>query len=129
MRLFFAIIVVAAIGYLGWVFYRESSGAQLSVLAGKEAPPLPITASTAQHPATPAPASARGQLAPPGVFYATERVVVQNATGVKALNPGEEVKLMYRYRNGSMLVTNGRDEFVVKPSSLTKDRPTAPRQP
>ena len=23
MRLFFAIIVVAAIGYLGWVFYRQ----------------------------------------------------------------------------------------------------------
>ncbi len=116
MRLFFSAIVLAAAGYLGWVFFHESRDTPPSSFAEKEAPPGSVTTA-----ARPAPATL--QIAPPGVFYATERVAVQTATGVKALHRGEEVKLMYRNKDGTMLVTNGRDEFVVKPSSLTKNRP------
>ena len=73
------------------------------------------------------PRAASPQTAAPGVFYAVERVSVKTATGVKALHPGEEVRLMYRYKDGSMLVTTGHDEFVLKPSALTKDRELAAR--
>ena len=139
MRAFFVAIVVVAIGYLGWVFYKESRNSAPPALATaaatppQETPPViaPEPASARQTPnipprtlTAPKPSS---QAAPPGVFYAVERVTVQTATGVKALHPGEEVRLMYRYKDGSLLVTTGHDEFVLKPSALTKDRELAHR--
>lgn len=128
MRLFFIAIILAAIGYLGWVFFHDSRTTPPPVVEGKELPPTQLAPPAVPHTAPPpaaAPIVTNPNAGRPGVFFARERVTRQNATGIKALNPGEEVKLMYRYKDGSMLVTNGQDEFVVKPSSMTKDRPLA----
>lgn len=115
-------IVVVAGAYLGWVIFRESRSPVTPPGETVEIPSISAEPSTVQR-AAPRVASAQGpRFAPPGVFYARERVSVESPTGVKALIPGEEVKLMYRYKDGKMLVTNGRDEFVVKPSALTQDR-------
>lgn len=81
----------------------------------------PQTPPTPQTPTSPPAESVR-----PGVFYVLERVSVQTPTGVKALNPGEEVRLMYRNKNGTVLVTDGRDEFTVRTKSLTQDPQQVP---
>ena len=128
MRLFFLAIILAAVGSLGWVFLHDARATPPPVVEGKELPPTPLAPPAAPRPGLPsaaAPVVSNPNAARPGVFFARERVTRQNATGIKALNPGEEVKLMYRYKDGSMLVTNGHDEFVVKPSAVTKDRPPA----
>lgn len=71
--------------------------------------------------------SAAPKIAPPGIYFLTERVVTQTESGVQALNPGDEVRLMYRHKDGTMLVTDGRYEFRVKPSSVSRVRAqTAP---
>lgn len=123
MRALFVAVVVVAVGYLGWVIFRETAHSTTALPVSKnEATPAPV-ATTLVAQTAPAPSeTTTTQVAPPGVFYAIERVSVQTETGVKALTPGEEVRLMYRYKNGTMLVTNGRDEFVVKASALTKNR-------
>lgn len=131
MRPFFVAIIVVAIGYLGWIFYHESRNPALPSFVKKEAAPAPtaapLVAPTAadRRPASPRPVAPSPPAARPGVFYALERITRQTEAGVKALNPGEEVRLMYRNKDGTMLVTNGRDEFVVKPSVLTLDREQA----
>ena len=62
------------------------------------------------------------QIAPPGVYYVLERVKVETKTGVKALRPGEAVRLVYRNNDGTILVTTGREEFLVKETAMTRDR-------
>ena len=126
MRPFFVAIVVVAIGYLGWMFYRESRTPTPPLLVNKDVTPAPTVAPITprdadRRPASPLPVAATPPGARPGVFYAIERITRQTETGVKALNAGEEVRLMYRNKDGTMLVTNGRDEFVVKPSALSRD--------
>lgn len=135
MRAFFVAIVVVAIGYLGWVFFHGSRDSTLPALPKLEATSIPADgpATVRRSEVAPVisasrqPASAASSMSRPGVFYAVERVSRQTETGVKALHPGEEVRLMYRYKDGSMLVTNGHDEFVVKPATVTKDRELALR--
>lgn len=122
MRALFVLLVIVALSYLGWVIFREASNPEEpSLPLGKAAEAKPASVAANATPSAPVVAAA-ADLAPPGVFYTIERVSVETATGVKALIPGEEVKLMYRYKDGRMLVTNGSDEFVVNASALTQDR-------
>jgi hypothetical protein len=132
MKPVFLFALLALAGYFGWQLFHEFRDRMQPVPDQTEAAnaiPIPATAPSspaAKPPQTTAPPSS---LAPPGVYYAGERISIKNETGVKALHPGEEVKLMYRYKDGSMLVTNGRHEFVVKAAALTKDREQAARAP
>jgi hypothetical protein len=127
MRAIFVAIVVVAVGYLAWTFYQEAhhSPEPAAPIRSAISPP-PIAPSAKFRGSVPTPLAIPTQLAPPGVYYTVERVSVQTSTGVKALNPGAEVRLMYRAKNGTMRVTDGKDEFVVKPSTLTKDRGQIP---
>jgi hypothetical protein len=61
------------------------------------------------------------QLAPPGIFYMTERVSVETRSGVQAVVPGDQVKLLQRLPNGRMRVTIGTADFEIKESQATND--------
>jgi hypothetical protein len=61
------------------------------------------------------------KLAPPGVFYMLDRVSIENASGVHAINPGEPVNLLQRMKNGRMKVTQGPYDFEVKETQVTND--------
>jgi len=128
MRALFVLIVLGGIAYLGWVFRQELSDKVSQIIPHTTSAPEPSAPPPPDDRAPARPPLANTQeLAPPGTYYVTERIVTQTEAGVKALNPGEEVKLMYRHKDGTMLVTNGREEFVVKPSALTRDRAQAAR--
>ena len=126
------LLLVAALGYGAYNYRREivqRVPALAPLVPAEESSSDEVAGSVTPTPAPPAPVSPAEtpQLAPPGIFYAKERVVVQGDSGIKALRPGEEVRLMYRHKDGRMLVTNGRYEFTVAPASLTRDRAEALR--
>jgi hypothetical protein len=114
MRTLFVVLLAAALGALAWIF-RAELAPHFQKVAGSPAPPT-----VAPEPPSSAPVT-------PGVFFAKERIVSETPHGVKALRPGEEVRIMYRHRDGRMLVTNGHDEFTVPPSAVTRDRTEAAR--
>jgi len=58
---------------------------------------------------------------PPGQFVMTERVSTETRDGVTAVVRGELVKLLERRRDGSLKVTNGKADFIVKPHQVTQD--------
>ncbi len=122
MRAIFVGIVVLAVAYLGWVLFRDSRSEGAAPGETTDTPAALAEPSSTPRAAPPVASAPGPRFAPPGVFYARERVSVETTTGVKALIPGEEVKLMYRYKDGKMRVTDGQSEFVVKPSALTQDR-------
>lgn len=59
--------------------------------------------------------------APPGTFYMLVRAKVTSSTGVKAVNPGEQVKLLERLSNKRLRVTADGADFVVTQSQVTED--------
>ncbi len=61
------------------------------------------------------------QFAPPGVFYVLERSSVETKTGIQAIVPGDQVKLMQRLPGGRMRVTIGTADFEVKETQVTND--------
>lgn len=61
------------------------------------------------------------KLAKPGVFYMLERVSAVTDTGVKAVNPGEEVLLLQRLPNKRMKVAIQTATFEVKETQVTND--------
>jgi hypothetical protein len=125
MRLLFTLIVLAAIGYLGYNYYMDqqaapgtSATAAVATGRGGSAPDAePVFQSR-----IPAAAGAPGekQLAPPGVFYMLERVSVETPTGVRAVVPGDQVKLLARKKD-RLKLTDGSIDFEVPPSKVTND--------
>jgi hypothetical protein len=127
MRTLFIIIVVVALGYLGWVFREELTG-KIEMVSGSGATPAP--AAVAQESAAPAatgePAAGAAtpiprQMAPAGSLYVKERVSVETSNGIKALNAGELVKVMYRNKDGTARVTTDKADVTIKESFLTAD--------
>jgi len=127
MRLLFIIVIVGALGYLGWVYREELSG-KIEAVTGSESTPAP-TATAAPEPAAPptgeppAPAATPfpKEMAPAGSFYVKERVSVEVPDGIKALNAGELVKMVYRNKDGTARVTTGKTDVTIKESMLTSD--------
>lgn len=126
MRILFIIIVVGALGYLGWVFRDELTGkiqagtaSEGTLPAAEVAPAAPPA--VGEPPAAPDAPPLPKEMAPAGSFYVKQRVSVEMPTGVKALNAGELVKVMYRNKDGTARVTTGKDELIVKESLLTTD--------
>lgn len=129
MRTLFIVIVVVAIGYLGWTFREELTG-KIQEITNPNAKPAETAEATpppvepvADLPPTPATLPMPTELAPPGSFYVKERVTVVTDTGVKALRKGELVRLMYRNKDGTVRVTANaaKAEMTIKESFLTND--------
>lgn len=125
MRILFIIIIVGALGYLGWV-YREELTGKIEV-TGSEATPAPAVVTSepaippAGEPEAPAATPFPNQKAPAGSFYVKERVSVEVPEGIKALNAGELVKMVYRNNDGTARVTTGKTDVIIKQSLLTTD--------
>lgn len=128
------LIAVAAAGYFGYTYYTDNKleiDQRLGAILQKEEQAVPSAEqSESAAPATPSfeskiasPEAAAGekQFAPPGIFYVVDRVSVMTNNGVKALSPGEQVKLMQRIGKDRMKVTTGEEDFEVKTSQVTND--------
>src|SRR5687767_12877249 len=135
MRTLFILIVIGALGYLGYIYQDDIKDRfQKITQKGEDSPEsdetskIPGPGGDLPPGAMPPPATpAEKRTAPPGVYYVTKRVSVQSANGVKALSPGEMVKLVYRNKDGTSKVTTGKDDFIVKDTQLTNDVATAER--
>jgi len=88
-----------------------------------------IDAVTGRHPAPEGPGPhdpARqlprtGRVAAPGFLYMLERVSRTTDSGVVAVIPGEEVRIMQRKSKGRLRITTGRYDFDVQESQVTHD--------
>ncbi len=142
MRLLLFILVLGGLGYVAYLkvpAFTQQVDTVLARFQGTEpATPADETA-TGSSPApmatkppvagpTPfaskigaAAAPGEKQLAAPGVFYVVERTSVATDSGVRALNPGEEVRLLQRLPNGKMKVRMSDMEFEVKETQVTND--------
>lgn len=153
MRTLFIAIVVAAIGYLAFVSRDELQKAfrHAPALAGNVASPalaarevpsavqVPEAAPVAEftpEPSAPVIAEAsttppppRIRIAPPGIYFLATRVSVTTDSGVIAILPGEEVKLMYRNKDGTVRVQWGKQDVIVPETQLSKKLDLATGQP
>ncbi|MDB6149555.1 MAG: hypothetical protein JWQ44_1003 [Chthoniobacter sp.] len=134
MRTLLILVVIGALGFLGYTYQEEIKERYHKVVNKSEtAEPSDDAASRSDRQVPPpvagtAPATpAQKRTAPPGVYYMTQRISVQVDSGVKALVPGEMVKLVYRNKNGTVKVTTGGEDFVVKETQITNDIDTAER--
>lgn len=145
MRNLLVLIVLGAAGYYGWQAYQkdpqvfakflpkqqteESATAESSDSSAPESAASPATPAI---PATPAPpvftsrinlpgADGEKKTLAPGQFLVVERASVETKDGITAIVPGDLVKLVERRGNGTMQVTNGKNDFVVKESQVTQD--------
>ena len=138
-------IVLGAAGYYGWqayqkdpqVFAKYLPGNKTEETASAETPSDSGTTDTpAAQPAAPAtpappvftsrinlPTTTQGEkkALAPGQYLVTERAKVETKDGIIAIVPGDLVKLVERRDNGTLLVTNGQNDFVVKESQVTQD--------
>lgn len=149
MRNLLVLIVLGAAGYYGWQAYQKDpqffakylpkqqteESAESSSSGASDSAPDNASASAAAAPAaTPppppvftsriaVPAAAEGEkrTLAPGQFLVITRASVETKDGVTAIVPGDLVKLVERRSNGTMQVTNGKYDFVVKESQVTQD--------
>lgn len=121
-RTIFSLIAVVALGYVGYILWSDHGAEWMAKSNPTPAPAEPAPAPV-PHPAKPAPTvlPREGRLAPPGVYYMLERVSVVTDRGVKAVNAGEEVKLMQRKGGGVLRVTIDDRDFDVKETQVTND--------
>lgn len=147
MRNLLVLIIVGAAGYYGWqayqkdpqVFAKYLPGNKTEETASADAPSdSTVGGSDVAAPAAPAPAAptppvftsrisvpepAEGEKTTlaPGQFLVIERAKVETKDGIIAIVPGDIVKLVERRSNGTLQVTNGQNDFVVKESQVTQD--------
>ncbi len=137
MRSIIYLIIIGAAGYLGYNYYLQKMGGKSDEAdtppAAAAADPSRSAASAAPLPlanvapvfkskiAIPDGPAGEKHLAKPGVFYVLERTSIEHASGVAAVVPGEEVKLLGRKGNGVLKVTTGKYEFELKESQVTND--------
>ena len=128
MKRFVSILIICGacgyISYLYWSDHRSEVAAFIqpviaAVSGHSPVEPAPIP-EPARDPQSPTRESVR-RVAPPGVFYMLERVKQTKDSGVLAIVPGEEVRLMQRLPKGRLRVTTGRYDFEVKESQVTQD--------
>jgi hypothetical protein len=116
-RLLYFVIVAGVCGYSGylyWTAHPDEVAAWLGRFTGGNANSAQDSA-TAESPVVPK------RLAPPGILYMVERVSKTTKEGVSAVEPGEEVRLMERKKNGTLVVTTGKADFTVQASQVTND--------
>ena len=76
---------------------------------------------TSRIPASGSAGSTEAGKVAPGTFLVIDRASVETNDGVTAIVPGDQVKLLERRKDGTLKVTNGREDFVVKESQVTQD--------
>ncbi len=137
MRFLLTVIVLAAVGYFGYNYYLDNKAeldeklASLTEKVNPDAesgdssggptattPPAPTFQSKIEIPDGP---EGQKKVAPPGVFYMLDRVSFETPSGVRAINPGEQVKLLQRMKDGRMKVTADGSDFEVKDKQVTND--------
>jgi hypothetical protein len=114
------IVGVVLLGYLGFVFWRNSNKP-----APAPAPP-PVTIATPAPTATPqpvpiaiAPPTPRKNLAPAGTFYVIQRISLTTDSGITGIAPGTRLTMVSP--GPPMRVTDGQNEFEVQPEQVTND--------
>ena len=122
------IVVVVLLGYVGFVFWKNSSKPP------PEAPPAPVAVATPAPPpvATPtpeplaiAPPTPQKNLAPAGTFYIVQRVTVTTDSGITGIAPGTRVTMVSP--GPPMQVSDGQNQFAVQPEQVTNDLDIAAR--
>jgi hypothetical protein len=144
MRNLLALIVIAVAGYYGYKYWQEHPevvGKYIPALAKAtpEPEPAPEGGPASTHGgdtklaipravATPPPfaskiaaADAAAEKMPPGVFLVVERASVETKDGVIAVVPGDKVSLLERRNDGTLKVTDGKVDFVVRETQVTQD--------
>ncbi len=139
MRPIIYLIIIGAAGYLIYNYYMEQNGGKTR----ESETPSETTGEVRKDPARPTPAAptmpvkiaqpfkskilipdgAPGEkhLAKPGIFYVLDRTSIEHETGIAAVVPGEEVRVLSRKGNGTVKVTTGKYDFELKESQLTND--------
>ncbi len=140
MKWLITLLLLGGLGYLGFT-HKEEVLAKINSLRGISSPASGDAngdASASGAPGSPAAPkvfeskiaipTAEAQpgekhLAPAGVFYLKDRVKVENAEGIFAANPGEQVKLLERLPGDRMKVvsTDGNHTYEIKSSQATND--------
>jgi len=120
-------VVLAALGYIGY----EEREPVLALLSSKHSTPAPASSGDAptEMPGSAPDGAGRStagprvvhEHAPPGIFYMIDRAKVTSSTGIKAVSPGEEVKLLERLPGGKMRVTVDHADFTVYNWQVTDD--------
>jgi cytoskeletal protein RodZ len=149
MRNILVLIIIGAAGYYGWQAYQKNPQAfegitkylpkqqtEETASADSENSESGANANTATSTstgvpaATPVPAPVFNsriktdgdkQKLPPGQFLVIERASVETKDGITAIVPGDLVRLVERRGNGTLQVTNGQQDFVVKESQVTQE--------
>lgn len=128
MKRFLPILII--VGSLGYFAHRywDRVGPKvepivqpvISAVTGKLPEPTPPdrTSPQARHPVE---LPRTGRIAAPGFLYMLDRVSQTTDTGVVAVIPGEEVRIMQRKPNGRIRITTGKYDFDVKESQVTQD--------
>ena len=136
MRPIIYLIIIGAAAYLGYNWYIEHHGGT----PGESETPVAETTGGQKDPGNGTPAGpvktvhvfqskiiippgppGEKHIAKPGIYYVLERTSIEHATGVAAVVPGEEVRLLQRKENGAVRVASGKYEFELKESQLTND--------
>lgn len=116
--------------YLGYVIYTDRKPAAPKD-EGAVPPPSAAAAAESNPSPPPAPSSAPVQqtsaatprakrLAPPGVYYLTERISITTDSGIRAFRPGERV-IAVKKQQKKWMVTDGTSDLEVSPRQLTND--------
>lgn len=135
MRPIIYLIIIGAAGYLIYNYYMEQNGGRTSESETTEevrksparptpaAPPAPVKTALPFKSKIVIPDGAPGEkhLAKSGIFYVLERTSIEHETGIAAVVPGEEVRVLTRKGNGIVKVTTGKYDFELKESQLTND--------
>ena len=121
--------ILLATGYLGHTYYQEryacrgaleaAENAEISAPAVTEPAVRNDNTPPAQLEQTPK-APVQKRLAPPGVFYMLDRVSRETTHGIRAIVPGDQVKLLAR-KGETLRVTDGVADYDVQASQVTND--------
>ena len=143
-------IIIGVAGFYSWQAYqkdpqflskylpKDTEEVQLGETsenppASEGAAAVPVTLETPAIPPTAAPPvfvskimvpvkpDGDSQRLPPGQFVMLDRVSVETRDGVTAIVAGDLVKLIERRPNGTLRVTDGKHDFVVKESQVTQE--------
>jgi hypothetical protein len=101
---------------------KDSSGQPVLSAVPASMPAPEVKAPEAEQPI----AEVKPTKMPPGQFLMTQRVSVETRDGISAVVPGDTVKLLERRHDGTMKVTNGKADFIVRKDQVTQDMPPGP---
>ena len=113
MKKLLAVIILAGLGYMGYVKWPEIKG----MIPWGQTTPEPA-------PQTQAPPA----VAPAGTYYLLQRISVTTDTGILGMPPGTKVTVVSTTAGG-MRVTDGQNQFNVDASQVTNDLAVAARLP